>query len=167
VSSLIYEDPHFKEAYYKAHPSADPETTFVDYKILEYRYITLFRIYLDMLTLSTLSPEEKFKASHIYISKSSAIQEDNKLMWLFYTAYFPDEPYSDFLPRMRETIIHKNDTNLSAADYALLIYLSYEHNELQEHTEKLPLFMLADIYIPIADRHLESWYKSKNIIRDI
>jgi hypothetical protein len=164
---LEYADSYFRDAYYKAHDSINPEINYTSYKNLEDKYINIWGFWMDMMTLSILSPEENLRASSGYIRSSSAMKNESKLLWLFYSSIFPNDSYGDFPLRMQRIVIEKNDINLSASDYILLTYLGYQTDELQKSFEGLPLSMIADMFAPIAEMNLEQWYDSKNVIRDL
>jgi hypothetical protein len=92
-----------------------------------------------------------------YLNENFAFYDDDdeselyhyRILWLFYNF-----PFEDFNTRLQTLILTKNDIDLTEADYALLLYISYQEDKLFEN---IPLPMLHDIFGPLADKNLKEW----------
>jgi hypothetical protein len=75
-----------------------------------------------------------------------------KVYWLFHNINL-----RLFYAQLRSFIIERNDTTLSETDYALLFYVSLQDEEIQNTAGGLPLSMLYDMFIPVAEDKLNIW----------
>jgi hypothetical protein len=66
-------------------------------------------------------------------------------------------PFTDFTSQFKSFIIEKNDPTLSREDYVLLFYISLQSAEIQKSIEGLPLDLVYDMFMPIAEKHLDDW----------
>jgi hypothetical protein len=82
------------------------------------------------------------------------VAEQHKLFWLF-----KDMPLDDYSERIKFFIIDKNDAEVSILDYAVLLYVYFQDKNTKQTLEKLPLSMLYDILVPIADENFKSWMR--------
>jgi hypothetical protein len=142
----------FDKAYRKAHPLTEVDKTYFSRK-------TRLRILHEMLSeaVERISKEGKTPdwktiiAARVRESDTSIFSE-NKAVWLF----FRDIP-KDFVERSQKLIIGINDETLDIGDYALLLYVSYQDEDIKEVLNALPLPMLYEVYESVIDSTITKW----------
>jgi hypothetical protein len=72
-------------------------------------------------------------------------------------ALFDESDFVSYYRRLRSFIIETNDASLSETDYALLFYISLQGVEVQQAARGLPLSMLYDMFLPVAQENLLGW----------
>jgi hypothetical protein len=78
-----------------------------------------------------------------------------KMMWLFW-----DSEVTLVADDLVKLAVELNDPNLSEDDYALLMFISYQGEDVIKLAEGgMPLSILYDMYKPIAENNFEEWYK--------
>jgi hypothetical protein len=75
-----------------------------------------------------------------------------KIYWLFHSINL-----KLLYAQLQSFIIERNDTTLSETDYALLFYVSLQDEEIQKAARGIPLSMLYDMFLPVAEANLEKW----------
>jgi hypothetical protein len=76
--------------------------------------------------------------------------------WLFHDSDFIDNP-----SKLISFIVEKNDISLQYTDYALLFYISLQSAEVQDAARGLPLSLLYDMFLPVAEDKLNRWKVAK------
>jgi hypothetical protein len=72
--------------------------------------------------------------------------------WLFHDSNFMENP-----SKLISFIIEKNDMSLQYTDYALLFYVSLQNEDVQKAARDLPLRLLYDMFLPVAEENLNKW----------
>jgi hypothetical protein len=67
---------------------------------------------------------------------------------------FHDVNFGPLCAKLQSLIINRNDLNLSDTDYALLFYISLQGEEIQDITAGVPLSMLYDMFMPVAEEKI-------------
>jgi hypothetical protein len=142
----------FDKAYRKAHPLKEVDKTYFSRKVS-------LRILHEMLTEAVERISQEGKTPDWKTILAARVKETdptifskNKAVWLF----FRDIP-DDFEKRSQKLIIDINDDKLSIGDYALLLYVSYQDEDVKEVLNALPLPMLYEVYESIIDSTIASW----------
>jgi hypothetical protein len=78
--------------------------------------------------------------------------KEKQIYCLFYNMDF-----MDLASQFRAFVIEKNDISLNAENYILLFYVSLQDEEVQKVTQHLPLNMLHDMLMPVAEENLREW----------
>jgi hypothetical protein len=78
-----------------------------------------------------------------------------KIFWLFH-----DTPFISWSDKLQSFIVKKNDSTLSEEDYILLFYISLQTLEVRNFTQNIPVSMLHDMFLPVADSNLAIWKKN-------
>jgi hypothetical protein len=76
------------------------------------------------------------------------------IMWLFWNSGIV------LLPEDLIQLILKIDKiEISSEDYALLMFLSYQNEDIKKLGETMPLSTLKEMYEPLAKSNFEEWFK--------
>jgi hypothetical protein len=86
------------------------------------------------------------------IGYTDSLFESRKLAWLFYNMNL-----TGLASQFQSFIIKVNDSSLSDKDYILLFYISLQSQEVQNTAQEIPLSMLHDMFLPVADNNLREW----------
>jgi hypothetical protein len=78
-------------------------------------------------------------------------EELKTVFWLLY------DVRSTFSPQLQSFIIKTHDLTLSKEDYVLLFYASLQSAEVQDAVRDLPLSMVYDMFMPIAQSNFNDW----------
>jgi hypothetical protein len=78
--------------------------------------------------------------------------EGVKIYWLLCHT-----PFTHFPSQFKSFIIERFDSSLNELDYVLLFYISLQSEGIQNTTQGLPLPMLYDMFMPVADANFEEW----------
>jgi hypothetical protein len=81
-----------------------------------------------------------------------ALLEEHKILWLFYNI-----PLTSFSSQLKSFMVEKNNPRLSDKDYTLLFYASLPIQEQETSFEWVPLDMLYEIFIPLAEENMNKW----------
>jgi hypothetical protein len=79
----------------------------------------------------------------------------NKIYWLLCNASL-----TGFSSQIQSFIIKTNDPSLSDRDYILMFYISLQNIEVQDAIRNIPLGMLRDMFLPVAEENLKKWMLS-------
>jgi hypothetical protein len=129
----------FNVEYHTMYPEANEYDAFLLYKIfsqIQYQYEVVSDEYDDFcLRLRNASV--------------ASVLEELKTYWLFNGMLFTDS-----FKQLQSFIINKNDSNLTDADYVLLFYVFLQGEEIQVATRDVPLSMLYDMFLPVAEANM-------------
>jgi hypothetical protein len=78
-----------------------------------------------------------------------------KIYWLFHSINL-----KLLYAQLQSFVIERNDTSLSSTDYVLLFYVSLQDEEVRNVISHLPLSMIYDMFMPVAEGNLEKWKAS-------
>jgi hypothetical protein len=149
-------DTDFTEDYRKAYPFTE-YTEKALYRVNHFKhketYFLIRRFYTDITGdfLKYNKLDEEFVER---TKQDEQILVEDKGIWLFWR-----ENYDDLRIRLRELIITLNDSKLTVSDYSLLLYLSYQKEDIRKTFEGLPLEMLHGIFEPVMDANIASWFE--------
>jgi hypothetical protein len=90
--------------------------------------------------------------SFLELGMGDTLLERMKTYWLLCNIRF-----THFPSQFKSFIIEVNNPLLSDLDYVLLFYVSLQSKETQHTTKGLPLSMVYDMFIPIAEENLYNW----------
>jgi hypothetical protein len=137
---LVRDSPAFFTAYFTAHPDG-----------YHYTASTLYYVFAGVLTqCRTLLDGYKF--SMLTGAGYSSFLEGKQIYLLLC-----DMRFRNFSSQFRNFVIKKNDISLSDTDYILLFYVSLQSAEIQEIIRNLPLSMVYDMFLPVAEENLHRW----------
>jgi hypothetical protein len=130
----------FTAEYHTMYPEADEYDAFLLYKIfsqIQYEYEIV---------------SDKSDNFYLRVPNTSVVSllEELKIYWIFNGV-----PFTDSFKQLQSFIINKNDLNLIDTDYVLLFYIFLQGEEVQDATQNLPLSMLYDMFLPVAEANLE------------
>jgi hypothetical protein len=111
----------------------------------EYSFPLLREIFIAILVMSKIF--DNGYSVYMRINYS-----EDKLYWLFWNI-----PFMSLSSQLRAFMIKINDPSLSHRTYALLFYVSLQSVEIQKSVEGLPLSMLYDMFLPVAEANLDNW----------
>jgi hypothetical protein len=146
----------FAKAYEKAHPKEEADASY-DSRLNALSFAnTKFNIrhwYID-----TKCDFFKYNSVDDDFIKRCKVDEnlliEDKGMWLFWLA-----GYENIVERFESLLIEINDPKLKMSDYAVLLYVSYQEESIRKTFEGLPLKMLYEIYEPIMEANIASWFE--------
>jgi hypothetical protein len=79
----------------------------------------------------------------------------NKLFWIFQGVNL-----ENYVERIKFFIIDKHDMSMNAIDYVIPLYIMIQEDlDTRKTLENLPVSMLHDILVPIAESNFKSWVK--------
>jgi hypothetical protein len=132
----------FTTEYHVTHPGGDKQVAEKLYKVVQ-------RIHQEYEITS-----DGCDNFHIQVSSDSLVPlfEELKMYWLFHGV-----PFTESFRQLQSFVINKNDPNLVDADYVLLFYAFLLGEEVQDATRDVPLSILYDMFLPIAEDNLNKW----------
>jgi hypothetical protein len=96
---------------------------------------------------------DAFKMTEYVLKKNHPVIA--KMMWLFWNSGITLDP-NDLV----NLAVKLNDTELSEDDYALLMFISYQGEDVTVLAKNgMPLSIFYDMYTPVAESNFEEWYK--------
>jgi hypothetical protein len=128
----------FFNEYDLAHPDASSNT---DYKLYQ-RFIGI---------MDECKPLIQGYTESIGFGLISRFEELETVYWLLY------DIRTTFSSQLQSFIIETHDPTLSIEDYVLLFYVSLQSAEVQDAARGLPLSMLSDMFLPVAEENLRQW----------
>jgi hypothetical protein len=145
-TSLPYTVPlrveEFTANYAAAYPNADKATASI--------MIRNFEDFGDDCNIITNG--YKYFLSHTRPGFIDDVLESLTPFFLFYGTHF-----DDFHLHLQAFMIEMNDPFLDEDDYALLFYASLQDMNIQKTTLNLPLNMLYDMFLPVAEENMKKW----------
>jgi hypothetical protein len=85
--------------------------------------------------------------------------EGNRMHWLLWDTCMIDTRYG-FLNRAQTMIIDYDDPTLTVKDYVLMLYVSYQTEDIQNLVATFPSAVLETMFEPIAKANLAVWCKA-------
>jgi hypothetical protein len=142
IKETILNYKTFVEHYFAAHP--DGNSDFGDE--LHNRLVEI------VLSCNSLADEYEYGISKGLEGSTLGL---SKIYWLF-----NDLRSMRYSTELRSFVIERNEFSLKAVDYALLFYVSLQNEEIQDAARGIPLSMVHDMFMPIAENNLEKWKAS-------
>jgi hypothetical protein len=136
----------FYRKYFAAHPNIG-----ADEQVANQLSRILANIYFNYETIAKGHANPRVRASAPWGSLDPTFKK-SKIFWLFY-----DTPFSSWSDQLQSFMVKKNNGDLDDKDYILLFYISLQSVEVQDGVEGLPLSMLYDMFMPLAEENLKKW----------
>jgi hypothetical protein len=139
VKRLPRDGEKFFAEYRSVHPSGDEH---VDKQ--------LYRIFSKIqFEFATVTDRRGPLCVHVPPGSITLILKSMNIYWLF-----DGMPLVGSFDKLQSFIIEKNDPSLSDADYLLLFYVSLQSADVQKLAENVPLSMLYDMFMPVAEEKI-------------
>jgi hypothetical protein len=143
VNSALHSSIKKRDTFLARYAAAYPDNS-VDSG--EELYVTLMNV---MYECKYLTDEYKYATDFSSGDSSLGLR---LVYWLFHDSNFMENP-----SKLISFIIEKNDMSLQYTDYALLFYVSLQNEDVQKAARDLPLRLLYDMFLPVAEENLNKW----------
>jgi hypothetical protein len=149
----------FIDRYMALYPSKNKERPFTSlmYELSDTQY-EICGIYA-LLKLATKYPLSNPNYIKRRLIMGGLYLTDKKMFWLFCNtgSETPFPALDDFTEIVTQLVLEKNNEFISLEEYAMLIYISYQDEEMKKALKTLPLPMLRDTLLPIAENNKRKW----------
>jgi hypothetical protein len=138
-TDVLYGMKPFFDEYDLVHPGAVPNMSyplFSKFSRIYYECSRLIMGYKKAVESHLITPWDDYKP----------------VFWILY-----DERNSDLPSQLRSFIIKTHDLSLDHEDCALLFYISLQDENLQNSIQGIPLSILHEMFLPIAEENLAKW----------
>jgi hypothetical protein len=149
--SIFNRTGHDASVFYREYFAAHPNVTAYEQVVAAQLSRILANIQFNYETIATGHANPRVRSAAPWGSLDPTFKK-GKIFWLFH-----DTPFISWSVQLQSFIIRKNDISLDDKDYILLFYISLQSSEVRDTAQDIPLTILYDMFMPVAEENLEKW----------